>query len=272
MSIKVAFIPPLGWERYFTDSTGIQMALAIEDCMVSPAYVNALKLASVSGDLVIVDNGEAEGVRARGRTVVDFANVLHAKELVLPDVMGNRHDTIARVTTFFNASGNYNPGMQYMAVAQGSDLKEAQLAIHYFANLKINTLEFGERIAVTTIGIPRNLGHLTGNPSARIDLANWITDEFPNRFQIHFLGAYFKWPEEVKYAAKYAPAVRSIDTSMPFTFAHEGRLLEMHKEDRNLEPPTRHPDYLKGTLAGRETSARTIARNIEVYKTWATGR
>lgn len=267
--MKVAFIPPLGWEKYFLASTGIQMALALEHLMATPQYVNVLRDRADLGDLVIVDNGEAEGQRSPGSIVAQFAQRLHASEVVLPDVMGDRHLTIQRVTTFFASRPNYWPGTQYMAVVQGKTLQDYQVAVNYFAAFQVATLTDSPINPITTIGIPRNMCKVLGAPSARIDLANWIEAEYPGKFQIHMLGASAAWPLEVKYAAKYAPHIRSIDTSLPFNYALRGQLLEMVTGTVE-EPIGRHEGYLVGRMP--KVHGRHVNRNLEVFKRWAEGR
>jgi len=262
--MKVALIPPLGWEKYFLDSTGVQMALAIENCMAHPTYVNVLKDCSAVGDFVIVDNGEAEGQRNTNAVVTSFALRLHASEQVLPDVMGSREQTIGRVHEFFMSPGNYWPNMQYMLVLQGDEF-EAQSMVHWAAEFVYKGSPGGGEInPITTLGIPRNLAAMTGSSGARIDMATWIAKHYPDKFQVHLLGAQAKWPQEVKFASKYAgDVIRSIDTSLPFNYALAGVLLESGE----LFQGARDRLYMKGNLP--RVNVRHVARNVEVYKSWA---
>lgn len=266
MGIKVALIPPLGWEQYLGYSAGIQMSLAVDSCMAYGPYVSEMRHAASMGNYVIVDNGEAEGQRSQNRHVTGFAASIKASEQVLPDVMGDRHATILRVTEFFSRASNVLPDMKYMAVAQG-DERDVRVIVHYFAEFKYRSGPNGvETYPVTTIGIPRNLCTIAGNPAARIDLANWIRKEYGDRFEVHLLGANAAWPQEVQAAARYAEgSIRSIDTSLPFNFALAGKLLEQDVP----EAVTRDRLYLTGRLP--RVNIRHVARNIDIYKTWARG-
>jgi len=262
VTIKVALIPPLGWEQYLLDSTGVQMALAIDSCMAHPHYRSAFTDMADRGDLVIVDNGEAEGMRNANHTVTDFAMSLKATEQVLPDVMGDRVETIRKVHEFFLMPGNYWSGMDYMLVLQG-DLYDAQTMVHWASEFTSGAQT--DRVnPITTLGIPRNMGVMTSNSGVRIDMATWIATHYPNKFQIHLLGAQAAWPQELKFANKYAgDVIRSIDTAMPFNYALAGVLFETGE----IFEGARDRLYLKGTLP--RLNVRHVARNIEVYKSWA---
>lgn len=263
--MRVALIPPLGWETYSVQSTGVQMALAIEACFGSSKYTTAYKLHAAHGDLVMLDNGEAEGRRTTNRELVRLARSINATELVLPDVMGNRHATVRMVSDFFNGDELLDvPSMLYMAVAQGDTLLDAQRCVEYFAEFRPHNQSTSP---ITTIGIPRRLIVSAGSPSARIDFANWINDEYGGRFAIHLLGAVSSWPQEVKFANKYAPRIRSIDTSLPFNFAIAGKVLPPDGNGLSVVDVVRHPKYLSGSL--QNIYQKLVEANITTYKGWA---
>jgi hypothetical protein len=253
--MRLAIIPPLGFERYFPMSDGIQMGLCVGSCINSPWYTTALTEASRRGDYVILDNGAAEGDRCANRVLKETANLINAREIVLPDVIGQRGRTLTDIQTYLKYHSDSTKN--YMAVVQGRDFDDLRRFVKDVVDLQ-----------VLTLGIPRDLV-ATITLSARLDLANWIESEFPGRFQIHFLGTNPLWIDEIKQAAKYAGHVRSVDTSAPFVYA--GRNLFLGDSDtRKFKNVQRSQGYLKGEFALMYPPL--LDRNIQVMKAWAQGK
>jgi hypothetical protein len=250
VGVKVALIPPRGWENYFADSTGIQMTLALPELFGYPAYVPAIANVRRRGDYIIMDNGAAEGKPLPSRQINTYADMIGANEIVLPDALGDANVTLAKTRHFLRV--NYLPKMKYMAVVQGTTPKEIQNLI----------LQYDPDDRITTLGIPRDMMTRLESKSARIDLANWICTNFPNRFEIHFLGAHAAWPQEVKAAAKYCE-IRSTDTSLPFNFAIAGEDLKLSKQRI-----VRRSSYFVNL---RDAHPDLVKRNIETYLEWAQG-
>jgi hypothetical protein len=268
--MKVALIPPLGWESYLAQSTGILMALALETCIESMNYPASMRLVrGTSKALLILDNGAAEGQQAKNGAMNKFAQHLGAHELVLPDVLGSRMGTIAKVHEYFRYT-KWDTALTYMGVVQGDSVRHAQQCIRDYAGMQVRSFPESPEVLqpIKTLGIPRRLIQTTEEFSVRIDLANWITEHYGRRFEIHFLGAAGVWPQEVKYAAKYAPQVRSIDTSLPFVFAHHNvdlaAMTSARPQTRKLERPT---GYMVGSLVNRNPTL--IQSNIDTYLAWA---
>jgi hypothetical protein len=270
--VKTALIPPLGWESFLAQSDGVVMALAIENCMDSSAYSAAVRLVRHSGNarkLVILDNGAAEGQRAKNGTINRFAANIEADEIVLPDVLGSRSETLSKVHEYFRYT-KWNPGLRYMGVVQGDSISHAKQCIRDYAELQVRRSPESPQVLqpIKTLGIPRRLLEVTNQMSVRIDLANWILGEFGVRFDIHFLGASSLWAQEVKFAAKYAGHIRSIDTSLPFVFAHYNIDLTT-VASRTTHDAVRPAGYMVGSLVNKNPAL--VQSNIDTYLSWAKG-
>jgi hypothetical protein len=252
--IKTALIPPLGWEQYFKQSDRIQMTLCIPHLLASAGYLKAMGESLSRGDWVIMDNGAVDGGLVTDAYLKNAAQDLEVDEVVLPDVIGNKNLTREKVRQYLRL---HNTGKRYMAVLQGIDETELQTLVKNFVDDEL----------ITILGIPRD--HIVRiRKGVRIDLANWIEENYPSRFKIHLLGTSSHWIDEVKFAAKYAPHIRSVDTSAPFVYT----LRNMYLGDeaaRNYKAVGRPENYLKGKVTF--TYPPLVDRNIEAFKRWAKG-
>jgi hypothetical protein len=136
-----------------------------------------------------------------------------------------------------------------MAVAHGTRVQVRQL-IEAYADF--------QRIEV--IGIPRALV-TEQNKAERIDLANWIERHFPERFRIHLLGASEFWPKEIYSAVRYAPHIRSVDTSMPFNYALLG-------ESLNAPHPVAIKRFDRYFENARDFDLKLVGENIQTMQGW----
>jgi hypothetical protein len=228
------------------------MALAIPECLNCIDYVNLYKEASELKHHITLDNGAAEGPMADLEEFTRAADRMGVAEIVLPDIIGNKLKTITAVDNFLDRYPFAGRKFQCMAVLHGNTMREAIQAARYYAN---------HVPSVTTLGLPRVLITLLESKSARIDLANVIERTFPKRFQIHLLGASAYWPAEVRFVAKYAGHVRSMDTSMPFNFA---------LANKRLTEPTKvvRPDKYFTTIHPDDRS-QLVLENVYILKGWA---
>lgn len=216
--MKVALIPPRGLEHMALLSD-FHLTLAQ---ILTTDYLRTYGIADKRRDFIVMDNGAAEGmaITSASRLLV-IASRYGADEVVVPDHLGDADATRDMIKEFFDAEKMISPAYRkfdYMCVVQGNHVIERHNLIAWLA----------PQLQVKTIGIPRKLIG-DGTLGVRIDLANWIESTFPGRFQIHFLGASPLWPRELQSVAKYAPHVRSLDSSMPFAYAMSGvRLKDKH--------------------------------------------
>lgn len=257
--MDVALIPPRGLENYALSSR-FHLALALPSLLLRKPYTEMYKRASRLGDYVIVDNGAAEGESASTEDILAAAGALKAHEVVAPDAIQNSRVTIEMVMQFtHHLEVNTINSYQVMAVPQGTTWKHFTKCVNVFA----------EQERVGTVGIPRHMPTTVGQTAARIDLANWIQNKHPGRFEIHLLGANPVWLAEIRMASKYAPHIRSVDSSLPFNYAIAGyRLEEQLAKGHNHEVVRRDPTYFATDWANRINTA-LLRSNIQTFMKWA---
>lgn len=245
IEIKVAFIPPKGLESY-AGRGDILMCLA--QLASDPEYMKVMT--DLGADMfTMIDNGANEGQTVTHEALAEAAERLQVNEVVLPDVLDNGPATIYEAKLYLQKYRRL--GFDYMGVVQGTTVEDLEEAVRMYLPIK----------CVTTLGLPRRLMHTTA--SARINLANWIDKYYHGRFQIHFLGASTDWVKEPVWS-KYAPHVRSIDTSLPFNYGLAGVMVtEEVKVDRPANYFTRVHE-----MNGRTT----VLQNLAIYKEWCNGK
>jgi len=249
--MQVAFIPPKGLVHY-AERGDIVMCLAqLLNNENDTQYTEAMTRLSKE-KFLLLDNGANEGRALSNQALAEAARCVQADEVVLPDVLGNSKGTYAAATDFLKYSEKYS--VSYMGVVQGTTFEELHNLVDMY------TMHSG----ITTLGLPRLLLDKFSQDSIRIDLAQGIEELYPKRFKIHFLGASSRWIKEPYFTAKYAPFVRSIDTSAPFNYGLEGVCI-----DRPSRPIDRPEDYFTKRYA--LTGRTTIMHNIKVYKEWCNG-
>lgn len=253
--MKVALIPPRGLYQLAMQS---RVHLTLPHLCNDVEYMGTYLKAATRGDYIVLDNGEAEGQGIGGLRLRKMGMDFRAKEIVAPDTIGDADKTCDRIKNFFRnstgaTSSSVDEVVQYMAVVQGKSVKNLYRCADYFATF--------DKIKV--IGIPRHLISTLEQPSIRIDFANWLLEMHGLRFQIHLLGTNPIWPQEVKFANKYAPNIRSVDTSMPFNYAIHGVMLQ--DNTRNCIP--RPENYFS---ADHSTTNKSIfMHNINKLLEWA---
>lgn len=248
--MRTGLIPPRGLENFALRSK-FHLALAIPELMDRRVYGGMYTRAVTLGDFVVLDNGLAEGRPASSEALLTYAKRIRAQEVVLPDALRNTEKTLELVTTFFK---NYAPlDHNYMAVVQGKNIMELRYSIDQYCRMPY----------VHTLGIPRHLLETIETKSCRIDLATWIYDTYPNRFDIHFLGTNPVWLSEIRFASKYTPFVRSVDSSMPFSYTLAGE--ELATTTKQI---TRPPKYFDIDWS-RRVQGELLRKNIETFMEWA---
>jgi hypothetical protein len=250
--MKLGLIPPMGYDY---------MALRSNFHLVLPQYlkyerfIQTYNQAALRGDYIVLDNGAAEGTGIMGNDgseLMRAAKILCANEIVVPDVLGNRMATQEAVFDFIRHCTPEAAKAKKMAVAHGADLLDVRACIR----------RLERQPSIKVLGLPRYLP--TYKQAGRIDIANWVQEHFLGRFEIHFLGAAPSWPQELKYAAKYVPFVRSMDTSMPFNFA----LAKEKLTDRTRQVIARPKDYF---ATYQVVDSNLLENNIRTMLEWARG-
>ena len=250
--MKVGFIPPRGLdERIWLNPFAMTLAQYIKR---SDTYAKLVASGRTSGSYyVVVDNGAAEGQMVERTELDEAALAVNANELVLPDKMGDMPGTLRLVADYMhNRQKAWAPKL--MGVVQGRTVKELHACIEQYLRFK----------QIRVLGVPRLLVSKLGSAS-RIDLANWVQNSYPGQFEIHFLGTSPTWVKEVSMTAKYAPHVRSVDSSMPYNYAIAGLRL-----DKTTEEISRVSSYFSRDWLGM-VDMDLVEHNEQVMRTWANG-
>jgi hypothetical protein len=256
--MKICFIPPKGLEARMGGGDAV-LSLAPQ-ILENDAYARQVAALGRMGKYVTMDNGMAEGVKLTYEEIRTAQIAVAAKEVVLPDVLGDMGGTLEAVKAYLRLRiKNMGPDeidtTRYMATVQGTTLAEVYNIIGYYSYMP----------DVTTLGIPRLLLKELGNKSARIDLANYIKTKYKEHFQLHLLGTSPLWLSEVKYAAKYAPHIRSVDTSMPYNYAMAHQRL-----DTTTKAISRPHGYFESSHKSLSPNIiACMAYNEEVLLNWA---
>lgn len=259
--MEVCLIPPKGLETFALHSHH-HLALAMPELVDNPAYVSVMDRAHRGGDFIIIDNGAAEGARVTDAKLFAAAKVLHANEIVLPDTLGDWFLTMQQCNAFMaeNRIGLEQFEGNFMFVAQGKSREQVEQAIRAVVRYD----------RVTTIGLPRNLIGYTQNQTIRIDVANWIESTYGERFKIHLLGVSAGNLREIKWAARYAGHIRSIDSSLPFNYAIKGR--DLNRAADVMETINRPDQYFERNWNAAAIRRALIISNIDAFKGWAGAR
>jgi hypothetical protein len=168
----------------------------------------------------IIDNGEYEREPLSAKAFLDLAFTFRMNEMVAPDTIGDSKQSIKQLRSFLKEWSKYDWGsrslIQIMAVVQGRTEEECRQHL----------LTIDREYSVSTIGLPKHLPTTTGDEDIRVKLAGWITNAFPNRYNIHFLG--LTTVEEAEWA--WHVGIRSLDTTAPFVCAADRQILTYNEE------------------------------------------
>ena len=251
--MHVALIPPRGLENYALRSN-FHLTLAIPGLQSRKTYGGMYQRAVRLGDYVVLDNGAAEGQPATDEALFNMGKALQCNEVVLPDSMYESKQTVEAVARFLsNPNFVWDVVPKMMAVPQGTALRSFRYCINAFAEMP----------DIKVIGIPRHIIPTLDMKSARVDLANWIAENHPNRFEIHFLGMHPMWLGEIPATVKYAPHVRSVDSSLPFNYAIARKRLVGAKDI------VMRPDFYFEEDWSRRISTKLVRDNIKTLMEWA---
>jgi len=245
--MKAALIPPRGYEHTALESN-IHLVLPLKSLTSNLEYLATYVAARKRGDYIILDNGCAEGQLVDGRTLLDFARVIGAHEIVAPDVMGEPGPTLEATRNFLEGNdeaADYN----IMAVLQGSTHDERAYLLKTFARIS----------AITAIGIPKVLSTHQGC-TTRHEIVEFITKKYPDRFDIHLLGLNGAFPNEILQIA-FGNKVRSMDSAQPYKLAQAGKMMAP-----SVAWAPRSDTYFTHK---KGVDPRTLAWNIQVFKDWA---
>jgi hypothetical protein len=243
--MKAALIPSRGYESHAL-SSDIHLALPLEATRSNLAYSSYLRNARWRGDYIILDNGCAEGQLVDNETLMMYAKMIGAQEVVAPDVMSDAEQTLDLTKAFMNTLDGNRP--KIMGVLQGNTPQELGVMLDEY-----------EALGIDAIGIPKVL-ITTDSDTIRADIANLITETYPDRFAIHLLGLSSAFPTEMK-VVDFPPEIRSMDSAQPFKAAEVDAQLS-----HSIAHHPRRPDYFETTLW---TNPTLLHLNIITFKEWA---
>lgn len=252
--MKVAFIPPRGMTSYASRGDILMCLAQLLNASLDPSYDETMSRLR-SKKFALLDNGANEGQPLTGEALAYIDKIFEPDELVLPDVLGNADETYKTSTEYLRVFGR--AGASYMGVVQGTNRSELQSLIARYAKVS----------SITTLGLPRLLLDRTYH-AIRLDMATWVDTNFPNRFQVHFLGASSTWLKEPYFASKYGTPARSIDTSLPFNYGLAGVRIEDYQgvTDKKIDRPEGYFERMHSLNA-----RTTVLYNMEIYKEWCNG-
>lgn len=256
--MDVAVIAPFGMLE-LSKQTDIQLMLP--HLIGNEDYRRHINWCRKEGDTIILDNGAAESVRTPNAVLLQIADVFEVSEFAIPDVMGNKEQTIERLKAFFEQfepqiSALYNKGTKFGFVAHGKDHLEAIRTIH-----AVMACQWQAYIDI--VYLPRLL--VKHDPQARVALAHNIKQAYDDRLVMHAFGASPYFVKEV-YDLQKQGIVRSIDSSLPIYMGLDGmKIQDFHPADK-----IKRQDEFFDVLPDEERS-KIIIKNVDIYLDWAEG-
>lgn len=165
-----------------------------------------------SGDFIMLDNGAAEEGTLSIEKLLEAAKMVHADEIVLPDVMG---DSTATITATMNPEVLAAiPPRRRAVVPQGNSIDEWFTC----ANCFVDELEFA------TMCVPKHLERFEGGRIRVLELIEKL--HWNDYYNIHLLGVWGDPYREPKHLNIVAPWARGIDTAAPLALAQNNLTLE----------------------------------------------
>lgn len=165
-----------------------------------PTYAAWVKRFSDNGGYVILDNGVIEtGKPANIESLLECADIIHADEIILPDVYQENERTLAYVDNSLSyLQRNYGGVIPYkiMAVAQGITQEEIKKCIDLYDRCP----------NIDVIGIPKHLALLPGGRPSFEPLWQDTSKE------IHLLGIWYSYSELLIY--EHPEKIRSVDSGL----------------------------------------------------------
>lgn len=188
------------------------------------------------GDFIMLDNGAAEDGTLDIDQLMEAAELVHADEIVLPDVMGDQQATV--YATMNHKVLNAIPPRRRAIVPQGNSIDEWLTCTNYF----VDNLDFA------TLCIPKHLERFEGGRIRALEIIEKLG--WHDYYNVHLLGIWSDPYKEPKYLASAAPWVRGIDSAAPLALAQAGLRLE----DANIG----HVSHSWTKTFSRATATRNI--------------
>jgi len=210
-------------------------------------------------DYIIVDNSAAElMIPWETASVIKIAHDINAHEIVLPDFIKKKDETLAAVAASKDIVEDQWTG-KVMAVPQGKDLEE------WFECLD-SLIE--DMPHVNVIGIPKGLeGYSRGGRNSVLLMMEEGGYVDTDRYEYHLLGVGNN-PVEAYRASKF-DWIRGMDSGLPIYMGLCGT--PFHPTTGVLERPEIHGDFFGYTSTDDKRPA-AVLHNIACMLNWCEGR
>lgn len=252
---ELALIPPLSMVDDFVGLSGREYFMYLPELMTRPNYDRFIWRTGSKLCFNILDNGAFEGETLGPDELMDLAQAVQADEVVVPDVLGDGKATIEAIRNFERQTRSRRKSLReqrYMGVVQGATVRECVRCI-----ISINN----QFPFIRTLGLPKHLVR-TVERTARVELAHYIRSMAGPLYDIHLLGTSPLWPDEIREMQEFN--IRSMDTSMPFTFAHAIRRIDDGAGE--FERPEAYFDLPK-----HEFDINLVSHNVHTLRSWCRG-
>ena len=233
-----------------------------QEMISNPEYAKFYQDRIAEGKFVIMDNGAAEGVNPTIEELIPVWEQYKPREVVLPDVVGNYDETLAKFEQSYSLMAEKGLLGKYhiMAVPQGETFTA------WIDCMK----EMVRRRYVTTIGVSKFTTKLYQKvlgkeTNVRLECVDHILAETENSsrppIEIHLLGCH-NHPTEIGQIANIFPSVRGTDSAIAYVYTRKNR--ELTRDRRR--PDNKHIDFKKGTV----DNIQLLRDNIDRWKTFCT--
>lgn len=189
-------------------------------------YYHAIKVNREDGHAIYLDNSCYElGASLDNKLLADWVFRLQPQLFMLPDVMGNKQETIHRSTEFIDQYGDDLLGTA-MAVIQGSTFDEMVECYRFFRDYR-----FWNGLSIQSIAIPFVFSWVEKAPhqqsAERLKLLRYMHEHkiIDNNRWHHLLGTWQAFEFGLYHDYKW---IKSIDTSNPVMAAIDGIRYEEH--------------------------------------------
>lgn len=261
--MKVASILPVAdLQRTINNDYFMALAQFIE---VDGEYTKFFQQRIVEGKFVILDNGAAEGCQPTIEELYPKIKILNPSELVLPDTIYNKEETLQKGEEAIFKLANEFPDsdFQLMAVPQGETFEEWVACMEEMLTWPIDT------IGVSKFITPRY------GPRARLRATlNIVASclERGNTVKIHLLGCW-DHPKEIGEIVQrfegseyYKTFLRGTDSAVPYVYTAMGETIVA-----DSKRPEYHMDFLSTTKLTDELEG-LLTLNIKAWEDYCNGR
>lgn len=223
----------------------------------NPEYAAFFKARKEEGKFVIMDNGAAEGVNPTAAELLPIYSLVEPNEIVLPDVVYNKEETVRRTKEAYNLFSEYDleKKYKYMAVPQGETFSEWLECLRLFL----------QQTNITTIGVskfvtPKFQKEMGDDANVRLECVDaiiTIAEMMDRDIEIHLLGCW-KDPSEIhRIAEVFGPKVRGTDSGIAYVYT---------RNNVEYTPGTDRPDNDEIDFTHGEVIDKALLRkNKEAY-------